>query len=351
MNKHNFTLTVFIGDVNIKLSELAKVHDQTAFLICHLDCNEFLNSELVTNTTIYTSLGDMDEQIESLVELLQIADVIVYCPPDTWSDNKIINIANPTSCLHGLTEQCLFLSNNKNIKNFKFSSYIPDPIKLVDCRKSEKKQLWIAGSSVSYGHGVDCEQSYGYLLSAELNLPVSMIAIQGSSIAWASDQLIRSDIRKNDIVVFGLTKTERVTYVTDKCKIMHIHKVNYHPRLKRRRDALEALVPEKTLYTQDTIYTQFYAIKRLINFCNKLGVHLIIIGLTASDNIVRLLQNEPTFHSFPYNEQGFDGVGFPMFEDRGTDGWHPGPNQHIAYKNFILKLINELMWWDTVLDR
>ena len=62
------------------------------------------------------------------------------------------------------------------------------------------------------------------MLSAKLlklNLPVSTLAQGGTSIFWAADQILRSDIRKDDIVIFMLTSTHRFPYYTNS-QLKHI---------------------------------------------------------------------------------------------------------------------------------
>ena len=77
-------------------------------------------------------------------------------------------------------------------------------------RSTDKSVLWTVGCSVTAGNGVDWEQRYGYLLAQKLGIPEVSLSRAGSSIGWSADQILRSDIRSGDTVVWGLTDTTRV---------------------------------------------------------------------------------------------------------------------------------------------
>ena len=334
MKKHGYRLTIFIGDVDKSLADSAQIYDPTAFLIDYDNCENFLDFDLEQDTTIYTSLGDLPKDLTMAIKLLNLADEMIYCPPKSWSDRKIIDTVYPTSCLQGLTEDLLFnLPPDIKISNLNLRSTRSDPIKLVDNRLTDQAQLWVAGCSISHGDGVSSCQKYGYLISSELDMQCSFLTQSGSSIQWAADQILRSDIRAGDTVIWGITSNERVPYVHDD-KLMHIINTNY--TIEKN---LEYILPEKTLLSENTFYQNIYAIDHVINFCEKAQAKLLIIGILTSPSTLRYLSDKKQYHHYIYNQKFSNNRLASYFKDLGTDNIHPGPEQHNLYKEFILSLI------------
>lgn len=337
MKKQNFQLTVFFGDVYKNVATQALESDNSAFLLDFNNCVEFLNSELIGNTTLYTSIGDLDSNVYQVWTLLNFADVIVYCPPALWSDGKNVNPLAPTVSIKGLSEQLLLKLPRDKVINFDRNQLSANPMPLVDSRQSENPQLWVAGCSITHGIGVDASQRYGQLLANELNLPCSFLTKSGSAIDWSSDQILRSNIRAGDTVVWGLTLPERLTYIHDQ-KLLNINATSYIIN-----NQLKNIVSETTMLSQNTFYHHMYSIDRVINFCKLLEVNLLIVGLLTSDSGVRHLANTPSFYPYPYsplfNDLDSKLINFFNFIDFGTDNLHPGPKQHSLYANFILSLM------------
>ena len=338
MKKQNFRLTVFFGDVSENVATQALQSDNSAFLLDFNNCLEFLNNELTGDTTLYTSIGDLDGNVSQLWTLLNSADAIVYCPPTVWADGKNVDPVSPISSIQGFTEHLLLMLPQNKIVNFDRTQLSAEPMPLVDSRRSEDPQLWVAGCSITHGAGVDPSQRYGQLLADELNLPCSFLTRVGSAIDWASDQILRSDIRTGDTVVWGLTSTERLTYIHDQKLLPGITAKSYIINKQ-----LEKIVSATTLLSQNTFYHHMYSINRVINFCKLIKVKLLIVGLMTSYSCLRHLANTPFFYPYPYSpgfsDQNSKFVDFFNFTDVGTDNLHPGPKQHSLYKNFILSLI------------
>ncbi len=336
MNKQNFTLTVFVGDIDSSLSESACKYNSTAFLIDSSNVNDFIQSTLSTHTTVYTSLGDLPKNLQIFVDLCMAADQIFYCPPSVWSDKQFLDQFQPSICIQGLTESLLFL----------VSSHVPviglaiaplqNPIAVVDSRKTCDPQLWIAGCSISHGLGVEHDQRYGHLLASSLDLQCSYLTRVGSAIDWASDQIIRSDIRPRDIVIFGVTNTERLTYVKNHALLPGVTVYTY-----KTFPEIQKFLPEHNLITENTFYHHIAAIDRVINFCEKAGASLLLVGLLSqhSPNLMRFLSSKKNFVQYPYKIA----IDQPLvFADLGTDNHHPGPIQHSLYANFILKHLKKI---------
>ena len=212
MKKTKYKRTIFIGDTDESVRICAQEYHSSAQLLNHSNYKEFIVLSLDQDSVVYTSLGDLPKDLNIVYNILCLADQIVYCPPTQWSDNRLLNFTDPGTCTNGLTEILLLLLP-KSIQIVNLNPEIPDPMPLTDTRKCKETQLWIAGCSISHGVGVDLTERYGHLLSTELNMPCSFLTRPGSAIDWAADQLLRSDIRKNDLVVWGITNPERITYI------------------------------------------------------------------------------------------------------------------------------------------
>lgn len=335
MKKLNYHLTVFVGDTDDSVSTSAQEYDSLAFLLDFNNYEDFFNNELLNDTTVYTSLGDLPKDPTIMQNLLLAADEIFYCPPTQWSDKKSIDVVFPTSCIQGLTEHFLLtLPSNKKIHNFDRNNLVPDPVLLVDQRQSDESQLWITGCSISHGTGVELNERYGHLVADALKMPCSFLTRPGSAIDWSADQIVRSDIRPGDIVIWGITANGRLTFVHDNTLVQGITNRSYDIE-----KSLESIVPEKTLISQNTFYKHIYSIKQVINFCNKCQARLIIVGLLTSDSTVRYLAKHPEYHHYNYQLAYQNNSISRTFKDVGSDKLHPGPMQHKLYADFILDFV------------
>ena len=232
------------------------------------------------------------------------------------------------------TEYCIGVAVNLN--NIKLNG---PPLSLFSIplpeqeRKTNSTQLWVAGCSTTFGVGVDDDEKYASVLSRTLNLPLSLLAQCGSSIPWACDQILRSDICKNDLVVLGLTTCPRITIFHNK-QVVHSGITTFVSDSKK--------YPELNIHQFDSdtkIYEDLCAVTRVINFCDKIGAKLIMIGLHAELPVSAELAKYKNFifHNgkFGYNFQD-------SYLDVGTDGRHPGPKSHQLYADLIIAKMNEL---------
>lgn len=196
-------------------------------------------------------------------------------------------------------------------------------LKLADIRKSSSPQIWGVGCSFTVGVGVDPEQTYIRLLADYLKLPLSLLAEPASSVSWAADQILRSDIRKDDIVVWGLTEFNRLPTFNN--QVDHI-------------TVSDPIFPKHLLVSSYTTYIGITSVFQVINFCQKIGAKLIIGGFLLSNEIAEMLEGTPEFflsvpHYYKSNRH--------EYVDFGEDNLHPGPEQHKLYFNdFVLQLSN-----------
>lgn len=313
-------LTVFVGNNNQHLADTAISHDPTAYLI---DSSNYKNTHY---GTIFVSLADL-EDVSQFNTVLRAADVIVYVSDNSWSDNSKSKFS-----LKNWTErsvQIFSLDQTKSVINCPSVLLYPSAesmLHLIDYRKSESRQLWVAGCSTTYGIGVESHQTYASLLSKELNVEYSLLALSGTSIKWAADQILRSDIRYNDIVVWGLTSEDRLAYYQD--ELLHINTSNFS---KIAKD-----VNIHQLDNQNSKYQSLTAIFQVINHCNSIGAKLVMVGIHLHYEFAFYLKDMTNYIHLNncYGVNSDD-----LYPDYGSDQLHPGPITHQWYTDKILKVL------------
>lgn len=322
-------ITVYLGDVTEYLAALAKSTSPDAALLDHT------NFENLEPGTYYTSLGDLGSLPNLATVLLQATD-IVYAPPDKWTDE-----VNGISMMSSLSEdylkvffyKCTVVDNQDSSKTRRFVntdiSKFSNILHLADLRKTDKPQLWIAGCSISHGIGVTEQTRYGTLLANQLGLEASFLTHSGSSIAWAADQILRSDIREKDIVVWGLTRSARVTRFGQN-KFEFITAANC-PDIS----TFDYMIGD------NNFYQSVVALRQVVNFCEKIKATLILASL-LDDQLVHYLDDyKPLVMLYRIFGRGKD----DQVLDVGTDknNIHPGPRTHQIFAEQIYKKIQELL--------
>lgn len=335
----NARLTIFLGDVSEDVAISAKSSDTSAWLLHRDNFAQFRLRPNDIDTTIYTSLGDLPDDLTIVLDVLKQADTIFYVPPKTWSDKKTLDIMDPTNSIQGLTETLLLLLPD-TVDIIGLRPLTPcqiDPIPLVDDRKTCDKQIWVAGCSITKGDGVENHERYGALLAEHLQRPCSFLARSAASIGWAADQILRSDVRSGDLVIFGLTSWPRFTYV-------HEHKLlkGITPSCFALYPEIEKIVDKKTLWSQQTFYQNFYSIQQVINYCKKINAELLLVNMYDDNySLLSYLKSQPNFVQIHYDKTYHKNQMRSCFIDLGSDHSHPGPKQHLAYSNTIINFIQK----------
>jgi hypothetical protein len=312
-------IVVYLGDTDEYLCKLACSKDANAK---HLTNN---NVDNLTSGTYFTSLGDLDG-LFNLGKVLQQADKIIYAPPPdgNWSGGDTMK---------NWTEEYL--------RTFSFRVYIENfslPVidnhksilKLADKRQTDDPQIWIAGAGVSHGVGINEHERYGQLLANQLNLPASFLTSGSESVAWASDQILRSDIRAGDIVVWGLPY-DRPVRTSPSLYQWYTQSLYYINQFSQQSLDTEIL-PNADFYQNLT------SIHQVINFCDKIKSNLIIASF-LDNNIIYYLKDVENLIVL----SGIWGKDYDeLFLDCGWDNHHPGPVTHKFYADEIYKKISEL---------
>lgn len=313
-------MILFVGDTDESLSRAAKAVDDSAFLIDGSNYQQVLDQHQYIKVA-YTSVADLPKMSldrNIFFELLDRADQIYYYPPARWSDHTeqfdhwsaqriteylLVEIHREKNNVHGL-----------HLAHWHDNAYVA----LTDQRQSESTQLWVAGCSIPHGTGVDPTKKFGALLANRLDLPVSHLTKPGAGIVWAADQILRSDLRSGDIMIWAVTAEYRYC-VWDK-KLQHVNPYSFQASQDRNiGSGLENMV-----------YNAAICIHQVINFCEKLHVRLILLP-TITTETLRLLFHDCPYWCAPKYRSGF--------LDIGSDGVHPGPKQHAAWADFCFELL------------
>ena len=255
----------------------------------------------------------IDSNNAPLFEILDKADYIFYRPPVTWSDDFGEFSWESNKRITEWFLYCINLEKNNvdglNMSKYQHSKYL----ELADVRGIDSKVLWISGCSISHGEGVEDSQKYGQLLSNKLNLPVRYLTKPGSSIKWQSDQILRSDIQKDDVLVWGLTQESRTVKIAG-------------GEVRTEQDPVVRL-------SELRLYDAITGIHQVVNFCRKIQCQLILLPLLSSEVLNLLLTHLDEYTHLPYRTKTLD---------YGTDNLHPGPLTHEWYAKHAVNKIRKL---------
>lgn len=317
-------MILLIGIANSQLVELAKLKDINAVLLT--EDNSFNRPRVG-----YSGIEEFHNK-KLFLDLLLSAKEIFY-HPETFDETKF-NCQDPTATSRGLTENFLLFAKQQGVKVHNLSllgqdtidKHLAEYLKLADIRKdSSGPQIWGVGCSFTYGSGVNVEQRYINVLGKKLNMPVNCLALPGTSIKWAADQILRSDIRKGDLVVWGLTSKHRLPLVHNNtvghASIYWIDLITGFDK----KFLVQLLSDEENLN-----YQQFTCINQVINFCDKISAKIVLLGILTLPIDQLYLHSNPHFYQCSND-----------YVDLGSDNEHPGPKQHQIYADIVYNQIQK----------
>lgn len=309
-------ITLFVGDTET-VGNRARTYDINAYPIDHDNWQSFVSAP-EPNSVIYSSLADLPkitDKINAMWDLITIADQILYHPTSiktsvtgfSWEfyDDEFL--------------QYLLFCASKNGKSVIGLPQIPvrSYCGLESTRTDDDVVLWISGCSVSHGVGVERSQRYGEILSKKLQLPCNYLTLPGASIEWSADQILRSDIQKHDVIIWGLTSEHRAPKIENGF---------LGAWLRKTKQDLDYL------YDETRYYKALTSVYQVSNFCQKIGARLLIFPLVCSERLQLDLMLQSNYYQTPYQFK---------FVDFGTDGSHPGPKQHNIWAEFCIEKISQ----------
>lgn len=295
----------------------------------------FLNKENIAHcnqqTNYHSSLEDLGLETDQWGLILDKADCIVLIDLDLSFSNKIKDLE-----LFSYLNFFNFLKkyHYHKTKNFEWINQFPSVFDvLIDrAHNNDKKPIWIVGCSITAGIGVANEERFPNLLAKKFDMDLVLLAKPGTSITWQADQILRSNINTNDVVVWGLTNFARVDYAdgfTWESTPASLLKFKNFMWKYWSYDYFDS-------YTRSVECIK--SIQHVDNFCKKIGANLVIVNLldNAWSNLVFGNLNNYLDLTVPQQKNNkFNWI------DLGNDNDHPGPLQHQLYADKIYQFIKE----------
>ena len=339
---------VFVGATTQALADHAKKFKPEARL-CDQQVFAMLSAGQSPGHIFYTGLGDVDP--EQLYQLLCWAKTIVYVPPPSWEvhESKLLT----TELVRHFQHKVVW---GKEHIDSAVPLYLTQLHRLEDTRSGTGPNLFVAGSSTAHGTPfVTADEKFGSIVGKELQLPLVSLTHHGSSLSWAADQILRSDIMAGDVVVWDAMGHQRLTHLgTDtKSGICRLSPVFYHPAANPKKyagllgtDLYNIVAKFTTMADQHLLFDACQKIMQVNNFCNVVGAKLIIILTphTSPENMLQITQcfehytniiSLAEFANSTHDQQ-------PLWPDFGSDGFHAGPKTHKLFADLVLaQLKNE----------
>lgn len=306
----------------------------------HIDIKKltFVNAKNVKSLIESSALVDCYTSIEDVgTEYLKLLCESVH---DIVLVNIDYNFLKNTSDLFSYSFLLGHIKNDNDIVTSLKHQIKQQLTSTLSQRPSSDSVLWVAGCSYTAGFGVDTTQRYANILADKLNMPMALLAVSGASILWAADQILRSDIRANDLVVWGITTPSRVDLSTSFT-------------LKSIPISFYTDVPkDKQYWSLDFFESQTQSVHcqrqilQVINYCNKVGAKLVLVNFLDNAFTHLIFKNEQNYIDLSI-PRSVDGSIF-NFIDYGADNKHPGPQQHNYYAEQIFNLIKENNYGKTI---
>jgi hypothetical protein len=204
---------------------------------------------------------------------------------------------------------------------------------MLNKRPSDEPVVWIAGCSIAHGIAVEQTQRFGNLVSEQLKMTPVYLTEPGTSIEWSTNQILRSDIRPGDKLVWGVTGINRYYYYAEDGRSQNIAWFYY-----KLNPSFQKTIDERRLTDMNLAYKASDYIHQVTNFLKKVGsVDYCMIWVMPKNQknqtevFLKLTQDIPKFI-----------LGLPEsngFIDFGTDNQHPGPLQHKSYAEKVLTVL------------
>lgn len=324
---------LWLGSQEEYLAQIAKSADQNSVLIEDHNYTTWLQS----SQSGYTSLADLSDASTKIWNCIIASNKVHYCPPKDWNDDSLHTI-NDRYTLEPLVIHGSLFTNTTGLDNLNnFHCTIPK----IKPRVSKERQLWIAGCSLSQATDVSETENYGYLLGKYLNLPVTNIARHGSDICWSADQILRSDIISGDIIVWGITHWDRLTYAFEG-KLEFINPGRSNKDRANKLNFSQYKLENIHRKSENNLHKQLSSILQVENFCKKIGAILKCYNMFPGGSALsRFLFDKPynVKRKFIPEFRSVAGM-YEKFIDVGTDSMHPGPKQHQIYAKEILESLD-----------
>lgn len=256
------------------------------------------------HTEYHTSLGDLETH-----EILKVShefDTVNFI-------NKNFDV---NSTIYFETLLLLnSISHKKPITGYQ-PPYVENFLSMDVEQRPQRPTLWVFGCSHSYGTGLEPgELNFGQYISQQLDMPMKLVSLPGSSLEWSLRHLMCANFCPGDIVIWQITSPERISYGLPPTEIM-------------LRDATQRHLIE-TFTDQHLEFSFLNSFNQGIRFLRSKQVKFVTTAIMNYSPIFYPCLIEFT----KYPEYCF----VPrIFLDRGNDQEHPGPLSHKALAQHLL---------------
>lgn len=310
-------LAILISDNSEFIANYAEVHRPGSKLLT-IDNQHLLGAD--STEVFYTSLADLPWN--QLLSVCLKANEVIFCAPPNWESESLKE--NTELFLRNLV-----LHHNVLVKGFADRLDKHNILSLKNTRNTDGNQLWIAGCSYAAGRGLESSQDrYAVHLSKMLQLPYCDLSEVATSIQWSADQILRSDLQPNDIVVWGLTSVNRAAYHTNG----QIWFAN--SRTIENLPAFEKSYFTKLILDDNIVFDAVKTIKQVINVCSKIGCNLVIF----SHNGMSIPEHQFILKSYLEVESCFLNIS-SVDDSAPLSTAHPGPTTNKKWAKEIFDFI------------
>ena len=326
-------INLWVGSVDEYLGiESKKIYPDS--VMCDVNLYYKIVKESSTVNSVYAAIGDID--VDQMRELMTWSKNIYYIPPFQWNDQQ--------SAIQTIELLNIFKEKIKTgLEHINQPRLIDTQLNSLQAQRvSDDSTLFVIGCSVAKGVGVSTKETFATHLQTQLNMPLVVLAESATSISWAADQILRSDIRKDDVVVWAVTGLLRTWWfeIEQTPVDQSLHTYHYNMFTINQSTNLKHAKLLKKYFVHGDKHLLVQAIRQIQqveNFCNKIGAKLYFSFLPLSNrenlSVLNRVFSKNTNHvtiQYKYPERWLD---------LGTDGLHPGPITHRYIADSFLKSI------------
>lgn len=207
---------------------------------------------------------------------------------------------------------------------------------LGSVRKTELPQVWSIGGSNLIDPNVEQSQRISNIVADYLGMSIVFLTADGASNDWCADQILRSDIRSGDIVLWNIMVETRFPFWHEQTnQVIHVQQ-DYKKFSKVNIDLSDHAVVD-WLASEHCFYSTVTHAYQVLNFCNKAGAKLLPYMQQLSGSSTKLIEY---FSDFP----AFTVMPEEKFIDVTADGWHPGPKHHAQSAERLIQTLVKQNW-------
>lgn len=293
---------------------------------------EFSNSQLLTDQNfevlldtdvVFTTVADISSK--NLVKAFSLADRIIFHNSTNWDSPELKEYT-----------MNLLASSGRFIENFvgDCCGFLPVPAP----RASDNMQLWIVGCSFAHGWRLRQDQVYGAILSSRLGITSSFLTLNGSSIDWAADQILRSNLKASDVIVWGVTGVGRFMHTLDGTTPVPINPASLNSSNPFFGSIRSPRFAQQSILSPDRLMWAIKYVYQVQNICELVGCNLVVIPHYT----LSLAEHRDVLSYYLRDLPGYLELSDPV--DFQEDQKHPGVQTQNVWAEEIASFIKQQGW-------